>query len=198
MFVLKFFYTLTVLLALSAHWTLSWFQAAADRIDRFFLDVAYSNGDTDFRHALLVALLAHEHHNFQIAKANGLGYEAKLKTFYPAPEGGDSNVIPFPEGNATANASEPQQNMYACIECATEINLNTYNGYVVCDNCLGPAGQRFLRNFNEVTQDLYQVVDATEEYEDDVTEETYLPIDQVLSDNVDEELEASLIDVPRN
>lgn len=158
MFVLKFFHALTVFTALAAHWLTSMAINLLDRVDRFFLDIAYANGDKEFRYALLIALLQQEQRNFNVAKANGLGYEAKLKTFYPAPEGGDSNSAQSPQGTVV-NASEPQVDLTGCIECKARDNLNTYNGTTVCDDCLGVTATKLLKSFNDTTQALYQVSD---------------------------------------
>jgi len=173
--ILKFFYTLTVFVAMATHWFISLALTIGDTIDRFCLSIAYENGDKDFRRALLIALLKHEHSNFRNAKANGLGYEAQLNAMYPKPRRGDSNSVPCPEGTTTtANAvetasdSEPQPNMYACIECKTEINLNTFNGYIVCDDCIDKA--------------VYAAHSDDEDITDDVTEETAFPITETLSD----------------
>lgn len=163
MFIIKFFHALTVFTALAAHWLTSMALNLLDRADRFCLDIAYANGDKEFRHALLIALLQQEQRNFNVAKANGLGYEAKLKTFYPAPEGGDSNSVQSPQGTQPANDSEPVVNMYACIECGTETDLNEVNGTIVCDTHLAEGSMKNLKSFNDSTRRFYYEEDQVEE-----------------------------------
>ena len=171
--IFRLFHTTTVLLALSAHWTISTIILLLDKVDGFVLNVAYLNGDLSFQRALLIALLQQEHRLFNTAKANGLGFEARLKKLYSkAPEGGNSeqprrgdSKNHTPEGGAVASASEQQQ---TCVECEARDDLHTFKGYAVCQKCLGATGVELLNNLNELQQELYQSVD---ESKDEITQE---------------------------